>query len=605
MRINHNIAALNTYRQLTGNTSATSKSLEKLSSGLRINRAGDDAAGLAISEKMRGQIRGLDQASSNASDGISLIQTAEGALNETHSILQRMRELAVQSANDTNTDADRAEIQKEIDQLTKEIDRIATDTEFNTQKLLNGDKAIKATSANFQDSDAAGKNNIIKETLIDGNIESGTYKATVSVTNASGTQGDYARSKVLSDATGAVKTFATTDTGSPTTAAGTYTGTVTSTATATDITVSSSVTGAITTDAGDYDSYGLTSGTYTAVAVGTGEISLLDADGNEAARITGLSGLIDGDKSKVVIANSVDVVDAAGAPAVGVTVALNSTAKAGDTFSLEVSALAAPTADFAGADLEEGSYKLVVSNYDDTTKTATLTLQDKSGKAVKDQNGDAYKVIASGINSGGTSTVEIAGIELSAASITGNSTSAFDITKASTTSATLKDAVGNVVTGITFKFNDSVAHGDNFDVEVDANRSMKFQIGANEGQNTSLSINEMGAQSLGITDADGKVLVDLTSQATADAAITTVDNAISKVSSERAKLGAVQNRLEHTINNLGTSSENLSAAESRIRDVDMAKEMMEFTKNNILSQASQAMLAQANQQPQSVLQLLQ
>ncbi|MCM3124128.1 MULTISPECIES: flagellin [unclassified Mesobacillus] len=136
MRINHNIAALNTHRQLNSATNAQSKSMEKLSSGLRINRAGDDAAGLAISEKMRGQIRGLDQASRNAQDGISLIQTAEGALNETHSILQRMRELAVQSANDTNTSTDRGELQKELDQLVDEIDRIAGNTEFNTQNLL-------------------------------------------------------------------------------------------------------------------------------------------------------------------------------------------------------------------------------------------------------------------------------------------------------------------------------------------------------------------------------------------------------------------------------------------------------------------------------------
>lgn len=138
MRINHNIAALNTYRQLTANGLNASKSMEKLSSGLRINRAGDDAAGLAISEKMRGQIRGLEQASRNAQDAISLIQTAEGALNETHSILQRMRELAVQAANDTATIDDRKEIQKEINQLLDEIDRISTDTEFNTQKLLDG-----------------------------------------------------------------------------------------------------------------------------------------------------------------------------------------------------------------------------------------------------------------------------------------------------------------------------------------------------------------------------------------------------------------------------------------------------------------------------------
>src|SRR5699024_5487362 len=138
MIINHNISALNTHRQLNANNNAVSNSLEKLSSGLKINRAGDDAAGLAISEKMRGQIKGLEMASKNAQDGISLIQTAEGALNETHAILQRMRELAVQSSNDTNTAEDRIELQKEVDQLSEELSRIANNTEFNTQKLLNG-----------------------------------------------------------------------------------------------------------------------------------------------------------------------------------------------------------------------------------------------------------------------------------------------------------------------------------------------------------------------------------------------------------------------------------------------------------------------------------
>ncbi|HHU32039.1 MAG TPA: hypothetical protein GXZ50_05175, partial [Clostridia bacterium] len=149
MIINHNISALNTYRQLSTNNSATAKSLEKLSSGLRINRAGDDAAGLAISEKMRAQIRGLEMASKNAQDGISLIQTAEGALNEVHSILQRMRELADQSANGTNTDEDRIALNDEIKQLIEEMDRIATTTEFNTQKLLDGSKGAKTTSANI------------------------------------------------------------------------------------------------------------------------------------------------------------------------------------------------------------------------------------------------------------------------------------------------------------------------------------------------------------------------------------------------------------------------------------------------------------------------
>ncbi len=270
MRIQHNIAALNTHRNLGANQASAAKNLEKLSSGFKINRAGDDAAGLAISEKMRGQISGLNMASKNAQDGISLIQTAEGALNETHSILQRMRELAVQSANDTNVSADRTALQEEVKALTSEITRIAKNTEFNTQKLLNS-----------------------------------------------------------------------------------------------------------------------------------------------------------GFKDKV------------------------------------------------------------------------------------------------------------------------------------------------------------------------------FQIGANEGQSIKLSISSMGAKGLGISN------VNVSTQTGADKAISTVNKAISAVSTQRSKLGAVQNRLEHTINNLGATSENLTAAESRIRDTDMAAEMMAFTKNNILSQAAQSMLAQANQQPQGVLQLLQ
>ncbi|MGL4731451.1 MAG: flagellin Hag [Clostridium sp.] len=269
MIINHNMNAMNAHRNMMSNTTQAGKSMEKLSSGLRINRAGDDAAGLAISEKMRGQIRGLDQASRNSQDGISLIQTAEGALNETHSILQRMRELSVQSSNDTNTDEDRARLQDEITALTEEIDRIGTTTEFNTQKLLNG------------------------------------------------------------------------------------------------------------------------------------------------------------------------------------------------------------------------SFK---------------------GK--------------------------------------------------------------------------------------------EFQIGANSGQTLTISIGSMKTSALGVSG------LKIDKQSLAEKAIKTVDAAITKVSTQRSKLGAVQNRLEHTINNLNTSSENLTAAESRIRDVDMAKEMMSFSKNNILQQAAQSMLAQANQQPQGVLQLL-
>ena len=317
MIINHNLNAMNAHRNFGSNNVNSAKSMEKLSSGLRINRAGDDAAGLAISEKMRGQIRGLDQASRNSQDGISMIQTAEGALNETHAILQRMRELAVQASNDTNVTKDRDAIQGEMNQLTAEISRIGNTTEFNTQKVLNGGSA-----------------------------------------------------------TGAGQTK---------------------------------------------------------------------------------------------------------------TVALQIGANQGQTFDVKLE--------------DMRSHKLRLSAA--TASTAVTTTS---------------------IVTGASGTVSFVS--------TGTISAANDKTKT----------------------------------------------------------NEY-ALNIGSAKAAG-------------AAVTVINNAINTVSTERAKLGAYQNRLEHTIANLNTASENLSASESRIRDVDMAKEMMAFSKNNILSQAAQAMLAQANQQPQGVLQLL-
>lgn len=398
MIINHNMPALNTYNRLSVNNSQTNKSLEKLSSGLRINRAGDDAAGLAISEKMRGQIRGLDQAQRNAQDSISMIQTAEGALNETHSILQRMRELAVQAANDTNTKVDRGEIQKEINQLTNEIDRIANTTEFNTQKLIDGSKKGLVDAEDGQAS-----------------LQLNT-KADISISSAS---------------LAAIKGLA-----------------------------SSGV-----------------------VIITNGVVSV---EGNTAAAVTGFSQYSAGE-----VTND-DVTLAAGAITIG---------------------------------------------------TATINFVDKDGNAVN---------LASAMSAGESITI------------------------------TFKAAVA-----------ESNTVGDSF----------SMQIGANSGQNIMVGLNSMKASALKIRDGEGSALkVENYYQATT--AVSTINNAIETVSAERSKLGAIQNRLEHTINNLNTSSENLTAAESRIRDVDMAKEMMNFQKNNILSQAAQAMLAQANQQPQGVLQLL-
>ena len=411
MIINHNLGAMNANRNMNINSSNASKSMEKLSSGLRINKAGDDAAGLAISEKMRGQIRGLDQASANAQDGISMIQTGEGALNETTSILQRMRELAVQGSNDTNTIDDRTQIQKEMNQLTSEVSRIGNNTEFNGQKLING--------------------------------TSGTVTGGATTLGTAATQGKF----VLSNA---------------------------------------------------------------------------------------------------LIANGGDItID-------------------GKTFTV-------------------------------TGTDNTLCFTDLATQIVADTDLSAKYSVVDDL-SGIITLTQMVGKE----------------------SSTALAATGALVSVTT------VGAAEVADVKTGASSAFTFQIGANESQQFTASISDMRAAALGIAGTGGvgtsfvegadntlsdytvstEHALDISDSTKATAAIKVLDAATAAVSGERAKLGAYSNRLEHTIANLGTSSENLTSAESRIRDVDMAKEMSTFSKNNILSQAAQAMLAQANQQPQQVLQLL-
>ena len=382
MIINHNMNALNAHRNMNINNTNAGKSMEKLSSGLRINRAGDDAAGLAISEKMRGQIRGLTQSSRNAADGISMIQTAEGALNETTNILQRMRELAVQAGNDTNTTSDRAEIQKEIDALTEEVDRIANNTEFNTQKLLNGNKTGKA--------------------------------------------GDVVRKEIKE---------------------------------------------------------------------AKGEFTIDIGTGNTLAQ--GKKLVVDG--QEITIGNN---------PQDDLDKAFN------------------------------GKY--------------TVTINQNVIKLTQ-VKGD-YKN------------------EMKAA---------YDGTD----------------------INVGVVEGAEAREEQRSEGKVAVQVGANANQSMSIEIGDMRAEALGIKTVKGKTLSVETAEK-ANEAITAFDSALNAVSSQRANLGAVQNRLEYTISNLDNTAENLTSAESTLRDVDMAKEMMEYSKNNILNQAAQAMISQANQQPQNVLQLL-
>ncbi|RNF38780.1 flagellin [Planococcus salinus] len=421
MIINHNIAALNTHRQMGSAQSAQMNSMEKLSSGLRINSAKDDAAGLSISEKMRGQIRGLEQASSNAQDGISLMQTAEGALNETHSILQRMRELSVQSSNGTGTEEDRKAIQSEISQLTSEIDRIGNATEFNSKKLLNG-------SQNQQSTLSAAATGIKGAEVINPMAE-GTYKINVSA----------------------------------------------ATEVATDI-----------------------------VAGGTG----IDQE-------TELTVVSDGTK--------VDV---------------------GSKFTIKV---------------EGGStsdYKVTLLDEDGNTFGAVADDDDNSGTITFTSGSESIEIGAGIISGQGTATFTV-GEKVSAEILDSNNNSVASVTNEVTTDGKLD------VGGIRLSADQSLAVDTNGTdtVEVDG-EAIKFQIGANETQTTTLAIRDMRSQALGVSS------IDLSSRTGAEEAITAIDSAIKSVSEERSKLGAMQNRLDHTINNLNTSAENLTAAESRIRDVD-------------------------------------
>ena len=401
MRIQHNIAALNSYRNLTGNNNAVSKNLEKLSSGYRINRAGDDAAGLAISEKMRAQITGLNTAQKNAQDGVSLVQTAEGALTEVHSMLNRMVELADQSANGTYDNAvDRANLQKEIASLKDEIDRIADSTNFNGINLLDGSLSTKTTStlnAVATTTDAAVD---LKFTFAD---QFKGKEINVKLEHKAGAK-DKIEAKVADDGTITLSMDATVD--------------------------------------------------HSASAI------------KEALANANIDAVAKEDKAKMSSLLASATVTGAGTTGL----------KAGNAFA-----------------------------------AATGTPAAAKGKSLTLQIGDTSK-----------------------------------------------------------DFNQMA-----------------------------VSVGDMHTDALGIAD------IDISTQVGAQTAVDKIKSAINSVSSTRGDLGAIQNRLEHTINNLSVTSENMTAAESRIRDVDMANEMMAYTKNNILVQSSQAMLAQANQLPQGVLQLLQ
>lgn len=669
MIINHNIAALNTYRQLTANNSIQQKSLAKLSSGLRINAAADDAAGLAISEKMRGQIRGLEQASRNAQDAISMIQTAEGALNETHSILQRMRELATQASSDTLADDDRGEIQKEMDQLAQEIDRIASTTQFNTQRLLRGKEGFD----NFTDMASTIENLTGGVDKVNTNMAS----ATITFKETAGNVQDASQIQINDGTTTYTFEF---DADNDAVEAGAIR--VAKGATFDDS--MNNLVGVInnlTTFKDNFQaSYDVNTNTLTIKAKDTGDFAgsagnavtfaVDNSNGNnkmireEDVIVNGLGNdtvTFDLDQINMAITDGATIViggttyefDTDGSITAGNTQVDLTAIGSGATLD---QALAQLATDLAG----NASWDNTTGIFDTDTTGVGANITAFNGTVY----GDAYIGTASGNFTGGVTTagaqaskqisissVPEAGTELKIGELTfkfydstktsyaetlGDNEFGIDVNGKNTTQirddivaaynggqASEKDQViiaagaGDTLSVTAVQFGET---GNNIQVELTGTGNafedvnMQLQIGANENQAMTISISNMDAGSLGVgRDANGNAVsagvdaakgLDVSSYNSAKEAITTIDEAIKKVSAERSKLGAYQNRLEHTINNLGTSSENLTAAESRIRDVDMAKEMMEFTKMNILSQAAQAMLAQANQLPQGVLQLL-
>jgi len=656
MRINNNLMAMNTHRQLGINSSNGAKSIEKLSSGYRINRAGDDAAGLAISEKMRGQIRGLDQASRNSQDSISLIQTAEGALNESQAILQRMRELAVQASNDTNVELDRGQIQEEINQLTSEVNRISETTEFNTMKLLNGGKANTLSEGVKLSSTSAATVGGAAIELLD-SAATGAVTVTISDTTSK-----VARTGVttvalsLADVAGQGAVFAgnsITVADAPTTADATNATTASAGSTVgwsieydgTNVTVKNNVGAAGTTTAnvtvmdilsanadGEfvYDEHGVTFTISDVSSWTAGNTITFDTDDAGTDLGTNLQGwtdadLFDGTTAVTTIANAALTYDTnaltgsytilfdASKGADGGFV-LTRTSSGGSTVVDEYAASATLTAgsSYTIAFAEHG-----ISFTFDVTSTAATTLDN----IFDDGEGAAFTVDALDTKhtysmAAGTSTVSLGAVTESAGSTFTAGISLTGAISATAGGINVTASAGTTITtgGETITIEDNTTGED---------ASLTFQIGANTGQYMKLAVNDMGAKALGIaataagtgfgsaasvvdaeTNQTTEFGLDLTTATAAADAITVIDNAINSVSSERAKLGAVQNRLEHTIKNLDTSAENLQASESRIRDVDMAKEMMTYTKNNILQQAAQAMLAQANQAPQGVLQLL-
>ena len=671
--------ALNAYRQLGMNNAAVTKSLEKLSSGFRINRAGDDAAGLAISEKMKAQITGLETASSNAQDGISLIQTAEGNLTEVHSMLNRMVELATKSANGTYTQTERDALQAEVDQLLDEIDRISQSANFNGAKLLDGTMGLNKEAFTIGDTGAvagkAGTDLTGQLTLpTDGSAAAGNVAfhlggasvaqvnpsfsidvadltltskadnkdATIGVGGATFTltfanAGDSLSGSDLADAIVAAGTagndtnyaglglaatdkvvdvggavFKVTSDGTKVnfeylaqkagadTEATVDTVIDTTKATAINNAIGSAVT--VTAAAADFDQTGAVHHNTINVTQAVGKV-----DGARAGMDVTLTANVVKPGQTLTIDDKTftfvewDGKSALGENEIGINKAYDLTTTAGQNSAIDDV-------------VNQLSHKETTNFVIEAKNATTIHIGQKVGNSeVYDTEAKLKAVVSAATASTG------AGTELT---VNAGKINAGDSIRVGDKTYTFGDGDGKIALGTNGA--DAIANltkaleADGYTVTPNGSKlvisgttgqpapaitggGLTLQIGdtADDYNKMTVAVANMSAKGLGLDN------LKITSETLASSAIDTVKNAINTVSSQRANLGALQNRLEHTINNLDVAVENLSAANSRIRDTDMAKEMMNYTKMNVLVQSAQAMLAQANQQPQSVLQLLQ
>ena len=595
MRIQHNIAALNSYRQLSGNNSAVSKNLEKLSSGYKINRAGDDAAGLAISEKMRAQITGLETAQKNANDGISLVQTAEGALTEVHSMLNRMVELATQSANGTyDNKVDRANLQKELDSLLDEVDRISEATNFNGINLLDGSLGSGTTTKSGSVT--------VDLSALKGNLLSG-------INTVDATKGTFASNAVIGAEKANLKaenlgdkyeyTFEYTDNDGKH-----QKKTISFEVALADGKTDAAAANSLVLKAADGSTY--------AASADAGKVS-----------VTEISAALKSELAKDAdFAANFKTAETAG----GADGKLNFTAVNGGSNGATLTGITETvTAKKDGTVTNAGNTVIVgkagVSTAVDAFKTLDLTKakiwdgsKDKLEDSIFEINGQKFVFLENGVTVSDElkKTLSDAGVGNNYVQVATKATIAdTDVEKMATAigAATgLKVETGAVGAGATNTWTKqagtTIALRDAETTETKDSKGLELQVGDTDDdfQKVRVTVGDMSAKGLGI---DGLKNVGIADQETAGKSIDKIKTAINTVSSTRGDLGAIQNRLEHTINNLGVTTENMTAAESRIRDTDMAQEMMSYTKNNILVQAAQAMLAQANQLPQGVLQLLQ